>query len=97
MAERVNHPSHYQKASKKECIWQMIEDFGRPTTAYFCLTNAYKYLYRAGSKEGSTEEEDIAKARWYVNFVDEHLYSDVWGKSRVKLYVWAKKELKKYD
>lgn len=94
--EKVNHPQHYQRAGKKECIWQMVEDFGKQITAIFCLTNAYKYIYRAGYKEGSSWTEDIDKARWYVNFVDQHLYSSIQTKRAVELYHQVKKELAGY-
>ena len=67
--EKVNHPDHYNIPGKKECIEQMYEDYGMEITAIFCFTNAYKYLYRAGSKPGETQMEDIAKARWYYNWI----------------------------
>ena len=62
----VEHPKHYNVSGKKECIEQMREDYGETVTAIFCLTNAYKYLYRAGYK--GDKEEDIAKARWYFAY-----------------------------
>ena len=65
---KVDHPSHYNVEGKKECIVQMEEDFGPYITAVFCLTNAYKYLYRAGNKDGESEADDIAKAEWYFEY-----------------------------
>lgn len=62
----VSHPSHYNLEGKKECIELMREDYGETITAVFCLTNAYKYLYRAGNK--GSREEDIAKAGWYWEY-----------------------------
>mgnify|MGYP002622091114 CR=1 FL=1 len=62
----VVHPSHYNLPGKKECIEQMLEDYGETITAIFCLTNAYKYLYRAGHKDDA--EKDIAKANWYYGY-----------------------------
>lgn len=73
MSDAVNHPSHYNQAGKKECIEQMRADYGDTITAVFCLTNAYKYLYRAGEKADNSKEQDIAKARWYYNY-SEKLY-----------------------
>lgn len=70
--EQVNHPSHYNQEGKKECIEQMREDYGDTITVIFCLTNAYKYLYRAGAKEGNSKAQDIAKARWYYNYATNH-------------------------
>ena len=54
--EKVNHPAHYNLPGKKECIKQMEEDYGEYITMIFCLTSAYKYLYRAGEKPGESEE-----------------------------------------
>ena len=54
MSEQVNHPSHYNKAGRKECIAEMEEKYGIPATVGFCLMNAYKYLYRAGDKFGNS-------------------------------------------
>lgn len=56
MSEQVNHPSHYQKAGRKECIVGMEEKYGGEYTAMFCLMTAYKYLYRAGDKENNPFE-----------------------------------------
>lgn len=71
--EKVNHPDHYNIPGKKECIEQMREDCGDLAVIIFCLTNAYKYLYRAGAKEGNSKEQDIAKAKWYYDYY-ENLY-----------------------
>ena len=55
----VNHPSHYTgHPSGIECI-QVTEHMN------FCLGNAIKYLWRAGSKGDAVE--DLKKARWYVD------------------------------
>lgn len=89
---KINHPDYYNLPDKKECIEQMIEDYGKQITAIFCLTNAYKYIYRNGHKTG--DNADIEKARWYFDFVNERLYSAVSGKKVIKLYLDVKKELK---
>ena len=67
--EQVNHPAHYNIEGRKECIVEMEEKYGAYTTAVFCLMNAYKYLYRAGTKDDNSEEQDIAKAKWYFDWV----------------------------
>ena len=54
MSEAVNHPQHYQKEGRKECIKEMEELFGVYQTCIFALLSAYKYIYRAGEKEGNT-------------------------------------------
>lgn len=73
MSEQVNHPSHYCKNGRKECIVEMEEKYGAEYTAVFCLMNAYKYLYRAGDKENNPTERDINKAKWYFEYVDNKL------------------------
>lgn len=68
MSEKINHPSHYQREGRRECIEEIQDKYGIFITHIFCLTNAYKYLYRAGEKEGNSAEQDIAKAKWYFNY-----------------------------
>ena len=60
----VNHPSHYCQDGQMECIDEMVMFFGRETVKSFCLCNAWKYRYRANSKNG---DEDLKKAAWYVH------------------------------
>lgn len=74
--EQVNHPNHYNIPGKRECIVAMKEDYGDHLTAVFCLMNSYKYLYRAGQKDGNSKDQDIAKARWYYNYVRDNLDTD---------------------
>lgn len=71
MVEHVNHPSHYCKTGKKECIVEMEEKFGAYAVYNFCLCNAYKYRYRAGEKDGNPQEQDLKKAEWYENYADK--------------------------
>ena len=71
MSEQVNHPSHYQKAGRKECIVEMEEKYGIPATIGFCLMNAYKYLYRAGDKADNSYEQDRNKAKWYFDYANK--------------------------
>lgn len=33
----------------------------------FCRGNAVKYIWRAGEKPGTSEVEDLKKARWYID------------------------------
>lgn len=60
--ETVDHPDHYNQG-KFECIEVMAETFGKEATENFCLLNAFKYIWRAGEKNGI---EDIKKASWYL-------------------------------
>ena len=95
---KVNHPSHYNVEGKKECIVQMEEDYGSFITAVFCLTNAYKYLYRAGNKDGESEADDIAKARWYYDYASKLSLIEIDNDGKVlELHEYIKKELKKYE
>lgn len=61
--EMVNHPDHYNRPGQKECIVEMEERFGPAAVQYFCLLSRYKYLYRCGLKDGTTQE--WSKAKWY--------------------------------
>lgn len=62
--EMVNHPSHYNKPGRKECIEEMIDLYGLDAVITFCTLNSYKYLYRHDLKNG---QEDLDKAKWYEN------------------------------
>jgi len=64
--DKVNHPSHYQSYGDKdiECIDALEAAFGPNAVAYFCICNAFKYVWRHMSKNGKT---DISKAIWYLN------------------------------
>ena len=65
--DKVNNPSHYQSMMKDlniDCITAMRAAFGDYETAVFCKLNAFKYNWRASSKNGN---EDIQKAIWYLN------------------------------
>lgn len=62
-SEMVNHPDHYNRPGQKECIVEMEERFGTAAVRYFCLLSRYKYLYRCGLKDGTTQE--LSKADWY--------------------------------
>lgn len=86
MKEQVNHPSHYNLEGKKECIEQMREDYGEHITTIFCLTNAYKYLYRAGAKDGNSKEQDLQKARWYYDYQSKLPYNDLLMGNLFRLY-----------
>ena len=63
MADKVNHPQHYNRKNAMECIDEMILVFGEEAVKHFCLCNAWKYRYRAADKNG---EEDLKKSDWYL-------------------------------
>mgnify|MGYP001562816676 CR=1 FL=1 len=64
MADKVNHPKHYNAhPSGIECI-QVVEHMN------FNLGNAIKYIWRADHKGGI---EDLKKAVWYTQREIERL------------------------
>ena len=68
----VSHPKHYCIEGRRECIEELEQDYGETVARIFCLTNAYKYLYRCGLKDGNSQEQDIEKAKWYYNKANEY-------------------------
>lgn len=62
------NPEHYKQQCSFECIDTMIMVFGAKHTAEYCVTNAYKYVWRHKFKN---ELEDLKKAEWYLNKFDE--------------------------
>lgn len=62
--DMINQPPHY-KTHHMECIDEMLVAMGEKAVFYFCICNAWKYRYRAGSK--GSADEDIAKSDWYMN------------------------------
>lgn len=61
--DNVNHPSHYE-TGKFECFDVMKEALGDDSVKDFCISNAFKYIYRHKRKNGV---EDIKKAKWYID------------------------------
>lgn len=66
--EMVNHPNHYNQG-KRETIEEMRLMFGDQAVADFCRLSAYKYMRRADYK--GKKEEDLAKAEWYMDYLDK--------------------------
>ena len=73
-ADPVNHPEHY-RSNGIECIDAIRAVLTPEQFEGYCRGNAMKYLWRAGKKvkPGQTveeaREEDLAKARWYLDTV----------------------------
>lgn len=57
-------PSYYND-SEISCIDAMVSAFGREATAHFCKVNAFKYIWRLGSKDD--ESQEIGKIKWYLD------------------------------
>lgn len=67
-ADEVKEPEHY-KTREFECIDEMIIAFGEEAVFNFCVLNAWKYRYRAGSKGNA--ETDLKKSDEYLRFAYE--------------------------
>jgi hypothetical protein len=67
VSDIVSHPPHYTSdPSGIECI-----DITRHRN--FNIGNAFKYLWRAGLKDGNDDVQDLRKAIWYINDEIERL------------------------
>ncbi|MDY5882877.1 MAG: DUF3310 domain-containing protein [Roseburia sp.] len=77
--EMVNHPSHYCRPGRKECIDEMIDLYGIEATEQWCRMTAYKYHYRMGLKDDIAQE--VGKAEWYERKADE-LHKWIFEESR---------------
>ncbi len=67
-SEAVNGPAHYNGT---QLIDEMVLRHGPEAVRWFCLLNAEKYRYRAGSKPDNPYEQDIAKAEWYEAYASK--------------------------
>lgn len=65
----INHPRHYCVEGMRECIEEMLLLYGRDAVIGYCQCNVHKYRYRADYK--GHREEDMAKANWYLNKLEE--------------------------
>lgn len=61
-SNEVDHPAHYGGADDPYEAIKVIEAH----QLGFHLGNAVKYILRAGKKPGQTEQQDLAKAIWYL-------------------------------
>ena len=62
----------------------MVIVFGIDAVIDFCKCNAWKYRYRAGSKDAI--EQDLAKSDWYINKAEELQKR----KGKAHYFDWAK-------
>lgn len=70
----VDHPAHYQRDGRRECIEEIHEALGDYGMICFCIGNAHKYMYRKGLKGDAMV--DLRKAGWYLDYGKEILGSD---------------------
>lgn len=91
IVDPVNHPAHY-RSNGIECIDAIRAVLTPEQFEGYCRGNAMKYLWRAGKKvkPGQTveeaREEDLAKARWYLDTVIKKWKTD---KNFARLADWA--------
>jgi thymidylate synthase (FAD) len=64
----VDGPAHYNGT---EVIDKMVADHGPEVVRHFCILNAEKYQARAGKKPGNSATQDLAKAKWYLDYADK--------------------------
>jgi len=83
--EEVNHPTHYLKDSGFEVI-----DVVNAWDLNFQLSNAIKYIARAGKKEPKKVVQDLEKAIWYIKYEIDRININ---KSVLKL----KREVNKHE
>ena len=60
-SEMVNHPAHYNSHPKNIEAIDVIED-----NPFMNLGNAMKYLWRVSWGSKGHDDEDLAKAIWYI-------------------------------
>lgn len=64
----INSPNHYHGKFETIRIVNYIIRFNKNWYMYAnYLHNIVKYLWRAGLKKGSSFEQDVEKAQWYIN------------------------------
>jgi len=61
--EKINHPLHY---GGKDNLYEAIKVI-EAWNLGFCLGNVVKYIARAGKKDGAALQQDLKKARWYLD------------------------------
>lgn len=101
--EMVNHPSHYNKEGRKECIDEMVDIFGLENTIIWAIITVYKYRYRIGAKDPVSQE--MRKIIWYEEWVEKHIGEfadmlmvyDVWQKYKCFQVFENQKKLKEIE
>lgn len=61
-SDAIDHPAHYGGADNPFEAIKVIQGLGFT----FELGNAFKYMARAGRKDGASAVDDLEKARWYL-------------------------------
>ena len=94
--EEINHPDHFGGGDNPYETIEVLRNTLTPEEFRgFIKGNVMKYTMRAGKKAGVSEAKDMAKAEWYLNYMNS-LGSDVPSKDgppRRKLTVNEAREL----
>ena len=61
--DNINHPLHYGGSENPFEAIKIIDYYNLD----FSLGNVIKYVLRAGQKNGNTMEQDLKKAKWYLD------------------------------
>jgi hypothetical protein len=69
VTDPVTAPPHYTDGDV-ECVDVIRQVLGADGFADYCRGSAIAYLFRAGAKVGSTMGEDVAKADWYLSWIN---------------------------
>ena len=67
MSDNVNHPGHYTQGGI-ECIDAIQSALTPEEFRGYCKGNALKYVWRERLKNGA---EDLRKAKWYIEKMNE--------------------------
>lgn len=90
---QINQTSYYLLPCGK-----YLEEFIYEKGLNFNMGSALKYLWRAGYKDGESEEKDLSKAEHYIKFeakcrgVDEAVVDDEVKSLLEEAYMWRQHE-----
>ena len=60
------NPQHYKQGDKE--TWEkMVDIWGKEAFIKHCEITAFKYIQRLGAKPNNSIDNDLEKARWYLN------------------------------
>ena len=69
--DKIN-PEHYKLNGGKQAIDLIREQLTHNEFIGFLIGNALKYELRAGKKPGESAETDLAKAKWYRDYLEKY-------------------------
>lgn len=69
--DKIN-PEHYKLDGGKQAIDLIRAQLTHNEFIGFLIGNALKYEIRAGKKPGESAETDLAKAKWYREYLEKY-------------------------